>query len=442
MEGTRRYRMGGRVLYYIRDIRRRSLLQDSPRDSTRCGARQALSTPPVSLYGLLPREPGSDAPCLTHRFMSDSRYASWRQFYLSAGENIEIRRKEKPQALSTCRRAPTRNFPSYPGVAVCCLAHHLEHVFASFELSQHVCELEMEAAVAYSEWLGQHAASGRIRSRSYEEETEVTEAYVSAIRVRLDKLKVARLAFNAARQEVARTESWERLPDTVFLQRLRVDVPGYNIEDLLTPFPVRRTMTPEELEEERERLSRLSRHELELEKVRPERIEFLCLLFESYKTGAYDEASQNEIEYAQRYEQQHGGRECPGRQARRSRRRLLMPDESAYERPMLQRFHGLIQPPRSSSTNADRTKRRGTIEMRRRHHSRRLRQLGQQLLASQRERRGAVLLRGVTLQRERQEERSNEVEAQVPETCATEEGTPEDTDKLESSFPDYDGQWN
>lgn len=270
---------------------------------------------PINLHGLLEKNPDNNVSQLRKAFMADPKYDSWRQLYYKACENVEIRIRETPISLVSCPADKKRvtNFPVYPGIAKCCIEHHVAHIKASLELSINVCEMEMQASVTYLEWLALQPPS----SEGCQADVDCTEAYIVTIRHRLFNIKVAQLACGGIQDKMV------CITDEICLERVVGELPRNVVGPILTPFPVKKAMNQRELNVEQARVNQLSRNDVELEKVHPERIEFLRFMYDTYKTGANDQATKLEHEASQQ-EVQTGDDESPEQLERPSRREYLM----------------------------------------------------------------------------------------------------------------------
>lgn len=413
----------GCILTRLRAVQQRAE-NSSPEETCNCTSTQACT---VKLYGLLPEQPTRSLPCIKIRFLTDPAYVTWRQYYKKACENVEIRMNETSLSLTTCTTDDERlsAIPCYHGMARCCVIHHLEHIQSSLNLSLDVCEIEMEAASAYAGWLARQVRSDKTPTTCWLKEVECTGAYLEAIRSRLDRVKVARLGYGGTHHTLATQRPSEGWKDKLILQRVLAELPDNSVEDLLTPFPMKRKLTEAELQQEQARLSRLSRNEIELEKVHPERIEFLRYLFEGLKSRASEQVKIIEDEYAQQE------RDLRGRRRRRSCPRRWLSEEPRRPRPSIQSFFDFLQPRGAGGINMF-----GATEpfmSYRLRSSRRSRQGGLDSAASQGERRGTVLVRETTMPKRRKERKG---------TGSSEQETQESTDGIFTGLSDCEGQWN
>lgn len=246
----------------------------------------------VELYALVPEEVrlGTTGPMSS--FLEDKSYSLWRWFYNCAAKNILIRRKEKPLSLRICA-SPTSSteVPKYSGMATCCSMHHINHVQGSLELSQNTCEIELEASYAFREWLVRETGHSDFQADCLEREAKVADKYIQAIQERLKKVKMARSVYNMDRQDFSAFIPEDAIASSV-ITRVESELQALDIQELLTPYPVTPPLATEDAEPQAEEqaTSRPSHSERELEKVHPERIEFLTFIFESCLFAANREA--------------------------------------------------------------------------------------------------------------------------------------------------------
>lgn len=307
------------------------------------GTRSSELPSKVELHALVPAEVRLGTTQLMIAFLLDEKYSSWRWLYNRACENIEIRNKEMPLSLETCfslTRTANDSVPQYSkGMAACCLHHHARHVNFSLQLTQNTCEIELEASYAFREWLEQQVGTSLVQPDCVVRETNVADSYIQMIREQRQKVATARAVYIAAQEDLP-YPLFEVTYEERLMQRVERKLQGIDAGDLITPFPVKKELTPEEAEAEARRKSLLSRSDQELEKVHPERIEFLGFVFESYKYGTGYQARKLEKEYVNAHPQKRVDGEAPRWYKSRARR----PEAEApkYDKDLLLRLCGCL----------------------------------------------------------------------------------------------------
>ncbi|CDJ26849.1 uncharacterized protein EMH_0000020 [Eimeria mitis] len=302
------------------------------------GMRSSELPSKVELHALVPAEVRLGTTQLMIAFLLEEKYSTWRWLYNRACENIEIRNREMPLSLETCcEPTPGLNVsvPQYSGgMAACCVEHHARHVSWSLELTQNTCEIELEASYAFREWLVQQVGTSLVQPDCLVRECKVADSYTQMIKERLSKVTKVRSVYRAAQSEFPSLHFeglWEeRVKQQV--QRMLQDV---DAKELLTPFPVKQEMTPEEAASEARRKSLLSRSDLELEKVHPERIDFLGFVFESYRYGTEHQARKLEKEYSDAHPPTQDDGDAPQGQKSTGRRPEAESERSNYDKEIL-----------------------------------------------------------------------------------------------------------
>ncbi|CDJ47436.1 hypothetical protein, conserved [Eimeria brunetti] len=286
------------------------------------GTRSSELPSKVHLHALVPAQVRLGTTELMIAFLLEDKYCSWRFFYNRACENIEIRNREMPLSLETCYPTLVTNVfvPQYSrGMAACCLEHHTRHVSSSLELTQNTCEIELEASYAFREWLVQQVGTSLVQPDCVVRETNVADTYIRMIRERLHQVAKARSVYLAALQEFQDPQCGGICEERVMLH-IRRKLQGVDAGELITAYPIQKVMTPQEAIAEALNKCRHSRSDRGLEKVHPERIDFLGLVFKSYRYGAEQLARKLEEEYANAHPEKRGDAEVPQSQKFTGRR--------------------------------------------------------------------------------------------------------------------------